>query len=309
MSTKNLYRHVEKLWILRVLVQHGSFKEAAAITGVTSSAISQSLSALEAAVGKRLLVRDKGAPHPTPYCLKMLEAVAPAFEILDRASMLQKPGESLKLVRLRVGAYESIAVNFFPSLFPTLQAKHPELKLSVRTARSGILCSLVRSGDLDLALVIENDLIRNLDSTTFAEDTLGLFARPDHPVFRNGWASLSTYPLGGLSSGKDGVPRYYRRFLQSIGSAIAPTMECDSLETLRELAAQGALISILPSLVAHRKPGELAQLAPPPSIRLDSGLHKLCLISRKGISNDAKLVLQEELARILKLTRQREDSR
>ena len=299
MKAKQVYSQLEKIWILRLLVSSGSFKETARTAGVSSPAISQTVAALERFFGKSLIVRERGHAHGTPFCKLLIKTTTPAFEALDSLHFADD-AQSLTISRLKLGSYESLAVGLLPSLLPALNRRHPGLKLEVRTARSGALAAMVRQGDLDLALVTENDLIRNLQSVELAFDGLGLYVSPGHEIFRRGFPHLEEFQLGGLTSGKDGLPLYYKKFTKSIGARFAANLECDSFETLRALAVAGLAVCILPHRVAHRDPGRLTQVLPASGAKLDSGRHAICLISRKGVDEAARALVCRELILILK---------
>lgn len=287
---RTLLAHAEKLLALQRLVETGSFRRTAALLGVTPSALSQAISALEGHLGRTLVVRARGRASATPFAEELLASVGPA---LSAILAVEKPAAAaLPRTKLRLGAYESIAVYALPTLLARLGAGYPALSLSIRTGRSGNLATLVRRGELDAALVVENELVGRLDVEVLAHDELGLYASPHDPALRGATRDLA---YAGLAPGADGLPRYYRAVVRAYGLGAVPLVSCDSFEALRIFAARQVAAAILPRRVAMRAPGEL-RLVPPPRGAPDGvGRHAICLVSRRGVSPALRDLLAREL--------------
>jgi len=292
----SLLAHAEKLDALRVLVAAGSFRGAAARLGITPSALSQAVATLERYLGEQLVIRGPKVTA-TPHAAHLLGAVGPA---LDAILEVERPASpALPPAKLRLGAYESLAVYALPDLLARIGAKHPSLTVTIRTGRSGLLSQLVRRGDLDAALVVENDLVGRLHSEVLAHDELGLWASPAHPVFR---ASVSKEtPYAGLAPGADGLPRFYRRFVRAMGVSDRPVIECDSFEALRMMAVRNVTVAVLPRRVATRTPGEL-RAVPAPRGAAEAGAHAICLVSRPRVNERVRAVVVGELRALLAAT-------
>ena len=294
MARRNLLAHADKLHALRVLVEIGNFRRAAVRLAVTPSALSQAIGTLEHYLGEQLVIRAQKVTA-TPHAVHLLTTVGPALDAILGVEQPSSP--TLPATKLRLGAYESLAVYALPDLLARIGAKHPSLIVTIRTGRSGLLAQLVRRGDLDAALVVENDLVGRLAAEVLAHDELGLYAAPAHRVFRTGIAKDT--PYAGLAPGADGLPRFYRRFLRAMGVSARPFIECDSFEALRMMAVRNVAIAVLPRRVAMRTPGELRVLPPPPNAPGGAGTHAICLVSRPGVNGRVRDVLAGELTSLL----------
>ncbi|WP_416208020.1 LysR family transcriptional regulator [Chelativorans sp. M5D2P16] len=76
---------LDSLEIFENVVRHGGFRAAAASRGVSSSAISQSISVLEEALGIRLLNRTTRSVAPTEAGERLLERLKPALQEIRTA--------------------------------------------------------------------------------------------------------------------------------------------------------------------------------------------------------------------------------
>lgn len=85
---------LDSLEIFESVVRHGGFRAAAASRGVSSSAISQSISVLEEALGIRLLNRTTRSVAPTEAGERLLERLKPALQeiraAIDDLNMLRE---------------------------------------------------------------------------------------------------------------------------------------------------------------------------------------------------------------------------
>ncbi|MBR0874382.1 LysR family transcriptional regulator [Bradyrhizobium tropiciagri] len=93
---------LDSLEIFEDVVRHGGFRAAAASRGVSSSAISQSISVLEEALGIRLLNRTTRSVAPTEAGQRLLERLKPALHdirtaIDDLNQLRERPSGTLRI--------------------------------------------------------------------------------------------------------------------------------------------------------------------------------------------------------------------
>ena len=286
---------IKKLWILDLVIQSGSLKKAALLAKVSPSAISQTITALEVSVGKSLLIRDRGSVRATPEAQSILSVVRPAFDAFDKLRDLNHQPIP-KISWLNFGTYESIAIDVLPGLIHSMRTKLPHARLGIRTARTEQLLTLVRKGELCSALIAE---VNNLDRFNVREvfvDRLGLYVSPQHPIAQLGWGALQKFGVGSLASSKDGMPRYFLKYIKQI-EPVKPFLLSESFESLRCAAASGAIVALLPHRVALRH-DDLIELIPPKAFK-HNGEHRLLLISQSNCDPEETEFLAEETSRLL----------
>ncbi len=287
---------IKKLWILDLIIQSGSLKGAASQAKITPSAISQSLSTLEKNIGKPLVIRKKGEVIPTQEALSLLEAVRPAFEIFSRLNNANhEPVPQMSW--LNFGSYESIAVDILPGLIHRLREKMPHLKLGLKISRTSNLLTMVRKGELCSAIVTQVDDLDRFYKAEVAVDRLGFYISAKHPISELGWNAVHAFGVGALSPGKDGLPRYYSRFLKNLG-ALKPFIFSESFEALRTASANGAIVAILPNRVARRS-SDLLEIRPPTPVKED-GAHRIYVVSHQNCDREEADFLAAEVARLMR---------
>lgn len=114
MNSKNF----NDLAVFSVVAQERSFTKAAARLGTSPSALSQTVSALEARLGLRLLARTTRSVSPTVAGQRLMHTVAPRFqEIEDELASLHDLQDRVAGT-IRINSSEHVAVNI---LWPKLQ--------------------------------------------------------------------------------------------------------------------------------------------------------------------------------------------
>ena len=108
-----------------------SFTRAAAQLGVSQSALSHTLSKLEARLGVRLLARTTRSVSPTESGERLMASIAPRLEEIEEAiaSVSAEREKPVGTVRISAGEHAAMTV-VWPRLIPVLR-EHPEIKVEI----------------------------------------------------------------------------------------------------------------------------------------------------------------------------------
>src|ERR687894_566206 len=147
---------VRRMRVLREVAVRGSFSGAAEKLSFTQSAVSQQIAALEREAGAVLVQRSARG-------VKLTEAgealVRHAESIMARPAEAEGELEAiagLRGGRLRMAAFESAGASLMPLAIAAFSGKHPAVELSLSLSEPEDCVPLLRSGDLDLAIVFES---------------------------------------------------------------------------------------------------------------------------------------------------------
>lgn len=293
--------YIKKLWILDLILQTGSFKKAALQAKVTPSAISQTLTSLEQANGKPLVIRDKGTIFPTAEAQAILSIVRPAFEAFEKLKSLNNIHVPT-IAWTNFGTFESMGIEILPGLVNCFREKLPTAKIGVRIARSSQLLTMVRKGELCSALIAESDNLEKFYKREVYEERLGFYVSSQHSISKLGWNAINSIGVGSLAPCKEGLPRYFTKFLKLLHPT-KPFVLCESFEILRSAAVAGTLVAILPERIAKRSP-DLVEIFPPNSSNFkEQSRHKLYVVSLASCDREETDFLAEEISNLLKINR------
>ncbi|UBU16575.1 LysR family transcriptional regulator [Nonomuraea gerenzanensis] len=241
----------------------GSVTAAADRLGLAPASVSEQVRRLEAGLGVALFER-------TPRGMRLTE---PGGVLLARAQALLDHAEEVRRAvtgarrRVRIGALEMLAAAKLPAVIRRLEARRPDLDVSVESLTRQPLLEAVAGGRLDAALLLDLgdrvgglgfDRPAGMDHLDLGEVRLSLVAAPDGDR-----APLLVSPPGcSIRLAAD----------QVFGTGV-PRRELTSIATAREWSRQGLGAALLPdfALGADVESGALVELdlqAPALALRL-----------------------------------------
>jgi len=160
----------------------GSFKAAAEELGYTQAGISYLVNALEKELGLTLFLREYGGVHLTTEgreVLGLVQAInADEHALATRVRELADREGGL----VRVGAFTSVAIEWFPSIARAFLDQYPKIDLKLLCIDDEEeLVNAVWEGRADCAFSIAPER-RNLEAVPLHTDPLLVVLPPDHPL-------------------------------------------------------------------------------------------------------------------------------
>lgn len=266
--------NLRQLRTLIAIAEQGSFTAAGDAVGLSHSAVSLQVKALEDELGVTLADRTLRPPRLTDRGLALVEQARRIGHILDEIRAL---GADQGLAgSLALGVVPTAMVHPLPPALARLQAAHPRLSIRVRSGLSGDLAQAVRGGDLDAALVTEPALTpEGLTARAVSAEPLVLIAAEgmageDIP------ALIARHPFIWFSR-KTWAGQQIERLLAARGLRPREAMEVDALDAIEALVRAGLGISVVPMRSGAPQGGApLRRLALPGP----DAVRRLCLIER-----------------------------
>lgn len=249
---------VVRLRTLSSVAAHGSFSRAADQLGYTQSAVSQQIAALEDEVGLTLINRAVRPVALTDAGRLLADQAGPVLEHLATAAVQLEAMRGLQTGRLRLAAFGSAYATFLPTALARFRDRHPEIELELLEAEPSTALSLLRKGEVDLAIAY-----RFGDSAARAEDGLVPVHLLDDehravlPARHRlaGRKSVSVKDLAGeawIVPHADGPASGYRAMLERLcaeaGFAPAIALETDDLQAVQAFVAAGLGIALMHDL-------------------------------------------------------------
>ncbi len=134
--------------------RYGTFARAAEVVGLTQSAVSLHIKALEQEFGAKLFDRTRRQPRLTAQGRVALARAEAVIEIYDRIPEAMSSDDALQ-GRLRLGAIQSALSGPLPDALVALRRMHPGLRVHLTAGLSADLAQRLSSGDLDAAVTTE----------------------------------------------------------------------------------------------------------------------------------------------------------
>lgn len=230
----------------------GKFGLAAKNLNISQPSLSTLIADMEEELGVVLFERGRQGALLTPA----------GEDLVRRARNILTEVENLKATiglqrnvlsgRIRLGVLSSIGPYLLPNATRTLHERFPDLRLFVREERTLDLDQNLRDGRLDTIISSASDHPGTTSLPLFRE---GLFicVAPDHPLAgieeRVDLADLAGHELLSLGHGF-GLNVIAGDLAARSGGTLSSEYEGTSLDAIRQMAAMGAGVAILPGLYA-----------------------------------------------------------
>ncbi|HUA25009.1 MAG TPA: LysR family transcriptional regulator [Steroidobacteraceae bacterium] len=228
----------------------GSIREAARHLNVASSAVNRQILKLESELGTPLFER-------LPRGLKL----STAGEVLTRhvaivlrdAARAQSELDSLKGVktgRVEVIAVESLTADFLPVVIGQLRQHHARVRVKVLIKDSTSVPAAVVNGDVDVGIAFSIPRNPELRQLAMARFRLGAVMTAAHPLAgrsRVKIADCADYPLI-MSDDQLSIHHLMQPIIVRARRSIAPTIEANSIELMKNLAHRNLGISFMSRL-------------------------------------------------------------
>lgn len=283
------------------ICEAGSMSLAAQRLGVTQSAVSQLVKALEDAHGVQLFDREVRPARPTRAGLALVDGAA---ELLAQARSLAeglRASARRDYAQIRLGAVDSFAATLGPDLIRALSGSARQIQLW--SGLSPGLSAQLQARELDLAICTDAALVepRIRQRLLCSESWVAVFpkghgARKPKAV-RELQDIVGELPLIRYSQ-RSVIGQQIERFLLHVGIAAPRRFEFDATDPLLSLVAAGLgwALSTPLCLWQSRQYLDSVEVIPLPGVRL--GQRDFFLLSRQGEATG----LETEIVRITRRT-------
>ncbi|MEU1970999.1 LysR family transcriptional regulator [Microbacterium sp. NPDC019599] len=264
----------------------GSLSGAAHAMGLTQPAVSGRLQSLERIVGERLFQRTARGVLPTARADELAARLAGPFDALAAALTGASPDAESQQPPVRLGGAAELLGEVVAPLLAPLVADGVRVQLVPGLTAS--LLDLLRAGSLDLVVASERPRGRAVVATPLVDETFLLVAAPALAeraglaaarLTDDGPAALRDVPLLAYAHDVPILRRYWRHVF---GARLErePAMTLPDLRALRDAAAAGAGVTVLPSHLCRDAldRGALVDLLPTD----DPPINTLYLVRRPG---------------------------
>ncbi|TLP48291.1 LysR family transcriptional regulator [Cohaesibacter sp. CAU 1516] len=232
-----------QLKTLVAIAAHRTFAKAAEVVGLTPSAVSQQIQALEAELDVQLFERSSRPPSLTPQGVQVLDLAKEILRLEENAVASLK-GNRISGV-LRLGTVRTNALNLLPEAIVKMHDQYPALKINLRVGLSSSMISDVASGRLDAALVAEHvSLPPQLRWSPFLCEPLWLIV-PGSVKERDPVHILGTYPFVRYVNNVP-LANLIDTEISRMGVITLDVAEIDTIGSIVSCVRQGLGVSVVP---------------------------------------------------------------
>ncbi len=244
----------------------GSLTRAAAELGVTQSAVSHMIGALEEELGFSLLKRGRSGARATAEGERVLPAIRGMLNSREQLEQTAAAIRGLDCGTVRIGTFTSVAVHWLPGMIKRFQADYPNVELKLMNGDYHDVEQWLADGSCDLGFIALPTKQRG-KATALLEDRLLAVVPKDHRL-----ASLPRFPIKEVEhepfiSLLETSDHDARRALDAAG--VTPNIRYTTKDDYAIIAMveQGLGVSIMPELLLSGRNDNvrIMELTPPAS--------------------------------------------
>jgi DNA-binding transcriptional LysR family regulator len=239
---------VRQLEMFRAVVEEGAFIRAAERLHVSQSAISRQLQLLEHELGTMLLHRTGRGVTMTAHGELLLTAANRIHrEIQDVVSQIS---DTLALQRgaLSLGGGMTVSLYILPKLLRKFRSLYKNVDLRITTGEADALLRLLRTGQVDLALLTLPIVAEDLEVRPVLKEEMVLVTSRNHALTRVRTVepkSLRRYPFVLFESGSN-TRKVLDEFFREEQIPVNVVMETENVEIIKAMVASGLGVTLLP---------------------------------------------------------------
>ncbi|HEX3627420.1 MAG TPA: LysR family transcriptional regulator [Verrucomicrobiae bacterium] len=239
---------IESLKVFCDLAETESFTKAAQINGVTQSAVSQQISALERTFKSLLIERSKKKFRLTREGQTLYDY---SKQIIQSYESLHSKLQELKDIisgTIRVATIYSIGLHDLPPYIKRFMKNYPTVNVHVEYRRANQVYEDVLSNVVDIGLVAYPVKEAKLEIVPLRKEPLTLICHPNHSFAKQKDVKLKALAGQKIIGFEPDIPtrKALDKILKEHGVEVKHVMEFDNVETVKRAVEIDAGISIVP---------------------------------------------------------------
>jgi DNA-binding transcriptional LysR family regulator len=263
---KELHMTLVQLQVLVAVVEAGSFTAAAERLGMTQSAASHALAALEAELGVRLLERHRQGITPTSLGSQVLDHARIMLAEAEHIRQLIAAARGLAAGRVRVGSLPSVSARLLPGILRALQQRYPKIEVVLFEGTDQEVSEWIQMRVVDVGFVTEP--LAGLEAAEIAQDQVYGVVAAGHPLASAGQVQVAQLAAEPFILSKGGCEPMIREIYRRAGVAFHARYELGDMSTILAMVQEGLGVSIVPALsLPDALPGIVALRLDPPVYR------------------------------------------
>jgi DNA-binding transcriptional LysR family regulator len=247
--------NLRQLEVFQAVMQTGNMSAAARLICITPSAVSKTIAHTELQLGYKLFTRGKGTLAPTPEARVLFEESTLIHQKLDGLKRIAVNLRQAADGQVRLAAIPSVSHEFLPLVLEKHLARHPRVRIEVRTLHQDQMVQALLTRSVDFALGFYGHPHPLLTSTTLVSGPLYLavtreiWQRAVRARRQNPMSFLSSMPLIRLV-GEDPMCQSIDELARHLGLSAPAVLQVQTSRLALELVKRGMGWTVVDFLTA-----------------------------------------------------------
>ncbi|MFJ3792526.1 LysR substrate-binding domain-containing protein [Kitasatospora sp. NPDC090091] len=246
--------NLAQLRALIAVADAGGFGAAAAELGISQSAVSHAVAALERTLGAPVLLRSSPA-RPTPLGEQILPHARTAVASAAAVSAIATRHSGGLTGTVRLAAPTTVCQGLLPALLHDWRAAHPRLTVRVFEGEDDELPVWLEASTVDAAVLVDADPAPP-GAVGLGADSMHALLRRDHPLAGEATVDVADLEDDDFLLSEGGCERHIRESYRRAGARFAPRHRIRDLNTLIGMVHAGVGVSVMPALALTMLPAD-----------------------------------------------------
>ncbi|MFJ8621350.1 LysR family transcriptional regulator [Kitasatospora sp. NPDC093550] len=256
--------NLAQLRALVAVADTGSFGAAADELGISQSAVSHAVGALERALGAPVLMR--GTPcRPTPLGREVLPHARTAVTSVAAVRTVATRHTGGLTGTVRLAAPTTVCQGLLPGLLRDWKAAYPEVTVRVFEGEDIELATWLEAGTVDAAVLVDAGPPQP-GAVILGADSMHALLRRDHPLAGQETVHVAELADDDFLLSEGGCERHIREAYRRAGARFAPRHRIRDLNTLIGMVNAGVGVSVIPALAVTMLPAGCVLIPIRPSV-------------------------------------------
>lgn len=238
-----------------VLSKNKNYTRTADALGYAQSSISAQIQQLEQElntklldrIGKKVFLTESGEMF-LPYAVEMLALASTIKDRIDNS--LLAPGQII------IGASESLCIFKLPAIIKSFKKAHPNIELHLKLIENDQVVQQLTDNTIDIALTIGNPIEHpSITSLLKKHEEILVLSAPTHPLASKNVLAIADFANQSLvlTSSSCNYRAAFEYDLKSHGIPYQIALESGSVQAIKEMAASGLGLCVLPNLAVQNE--------------------------------------------------------
>ena len=274
--------NIQNFKIFSDLVESESFSRAAKLNGITQSAVSQQLRAMEKHFNVLIVDRSQKRFRLTREGQKLHKSAQEILQIYNTLNIELQEMKKIISGTIHISTVYSIGLHGLPPYVKSFLTKFPKVNIRIEYRRASMVYEDVLSNTIDLGLVAYPQKHKQLEILPFDDDILVLVVSPEHPLANESSVNIKDLANQKFIGFEPDIPT--RKATDAIFKEekieVEPVMEFDNVETVKRAVEINAGMAIVPQTTVAREEAQGSLKV----LQFKNKVYKrpLALIHRKG---------------------------
>lgn len=241
--------HIENFKIFSDLVESESFSRSAKLNGITQSAVSQQLRAMEKHFKVLIVDRSQKQFRLTREGQKLYESAKEILYLYERLDCELQEMKKVISGNIKLATIYSVGLHELPPYLKIFMQKYPSVNVHVEYRRSNLVYEDILQNAVDMGVVAFPAKNRQLEIIPFTNDRMIVVVSPEHPLAKRRTLALEELEGQRFVGFDRDIPT--RKAIDEIFRvakvSVEPVMEFDNIETVKRAVEINAGMAILPA--------------------------------------------------------------